>query len=104
MNTKTWAIQNMRLLRVDGAVAEKNPDRVLTAKGDFFEVDEKGKPTGDPLSFHSKNISRDDLRNPATVVDLKNGILTLPAGERGRKASAGISADDLDAILAEARA
>ena len=101
--TATYSIGNMRVVVPKGKVALKNPERAFTVHGEFRATDEKGKPTGEPLSFGSKVIDRDDALNPLTVIDVANGLLTLPAGERGRKASIGIDQDAVNALLESLR-
>lgn len=93
----------MRIVPTIGRVAEKNPDRLLTVHGDFRAVDKEGNPIGDVLTFHSKEVTRQDAANPITVIDVATGMLTLPAGERGRKALVGIGADAVAALLASVR-
>ena len=100
--TTTYHVSNMRFVPTSGKVAQKNPDRLGTVYGEF-RADKNGKPTGDPLSISQKVIDKDVAANPATVIDLDNGILTLPSGERGRKASPGVAQDAIDALLAAAR-
>jgi len=99
----TYSVQNMRVVIPKGKVAENNPDRMLTVYGEFRATDEKGKAIGEPLTFTSKVIDRDTALNPATVIDQEHGILTLPAGERGRKASVGIDQAAVNDLLASVR-
>lgn len=93
----------MRVVPTTGKVAEKNPDRLLTVYGEFHAVDANGKVAKEPLSITQKVIDRETALNPLTVIDRANGTLTLPSGERGRKASEGVEQDDIDAMLAEIR-
>lgn len=104
-STITYSVDEARLVvpKPGGKVALANPDRMGTFHGKFYATDDKGKRTGDPLSFPSKEITWEVARNPLTVIDVEHGLLTLPAGERGRKASAGIDQAAIDAMLAEAR-
>jgi hypothetical protein len=88
-----YTVENIRAIVPKGKVAEKNPDRVLTIHGQFFN--EKGEK----LSFSQKEITRDMIANTETVVDLANGILILPAGERGRKAAVSVSQDEVNSLL-----
>lgn len=88
-----YNVENIRAITPKGKVAEKNPDRVLTIHGAFFN--EKGEK----LSFSQKEITREMANNPDTVVDLENGILILPAGERGRKAAISVSQDEVNSVL-----
>lgn len=101
--TAGYSVAEMRVVPTIGKVKEKNPDRIATVHGNFRNLDAKGNPTGDVLTFHSKEITVEMARNPLTVIDPVKGILILPAGERGRKALAGIDADAVAALLAEAR-
>lgn len=101
--TTTYSVRNMRLVPTAGKVAQKNPDRLGTVHGEFHAVDDKGKVSADPLSFTQKEITREIAANPLTVIDIENGLLTLPAGERGRKAVAGIDQDAVNALLASVR-
>lgn len=101
--TATYSVENMRIVPTSGKVKDKNPDRLLTVHGIFRAMDANGKPTGDPLTFKSKEVTIDAARNPLTVIDPEHGILTLPAGERGRKALSGIDADAVTALLASVR-
>lgn len=93
----------MRFVPTTGKVAQKNPDRLGTVYGEFHSVDAKGNPSKDALSITQKVIDRDTAANPLTVIDVENGLLTLPSGERGRKAVAGIDQDAIASLLAEAR-
>lgn len=101
-NTSTYHVANMRFVPTTGKVLAKNPDRIGTVYGDFY-ADLNGKPAREPLSITQKVIDRETAANPVTVIDLENGILTLPTGERGRKAVASVSQDDVNALLAAAR-
>ena len=101
--TATYSITNMRVVPTTGKVLEKNPDRLLTIYGEFHAVDANGKVAKEPLSITQKVIDRETALNPLTVVDRENGMLTLPSGERGRKASEGVAQDDIDALLASVR-
>jgi hypothetical protein len=99
-NTLTYSIDGMRVVEPQGRTAEKNPDRFLTVLGSaFYPVDEKGK-RGEKLSITSKNIDKADVTAEGFAIDLKAGTLTLPTAQRGRKASEGLSADELAAKLA----
>lgn len=87
----------MRFVLPSDKVADRNPDRVGTVHGTFHNEN------GEVLSFKSKEITKADLANPDTVIDIENGILILPAGERGRKPSASATQSDIDSLLASAR-
>jgi len=90
----TYRIDNMRFVQPSGKTAERNPDRFGTVYGEFHSEDGKTQ-----LSITSKTISKDEAKNPATVIDLTNGILTLEDGRRGRTASKGLSQTDIEAQL-----
>lgn len=100
--TTDYAVENMRLTFPQGKVAEKNPDRFGTVHGEFYAI-ENGKRSKEPLSYSSKEITKAIAANPLTVIDIANGRLTLPAGERGRKAVAGADQETVDAMLAALR-
>jgi hypothetical protein len=95
--TVTYKVANMRVTFPKGKVAEKNPDRFATVHGTFADA------KGNRLSIVSKNVSKEEAKNAATVIDPAKGILTLPAGERGRKPVAGENADTVAAALASLR-
>lgn len=102
MALTTYVVNKMRAYKPTGKVAQDNPDRLYTVSGVFFatEVAEDGSLTvGEALTFPSKNITREDALTEGFVLDIANGILTLPTGERGRKAMASLSAEDIDAEL-----
>ena len=93
MMFQKYTVINPRAVTPRGKVADKNPDRVITIHGEFHnEKDEV-------LSFGQKVITREMALNPETVIDLANGILILPAGERGRKASVGETQDSVNSLL-----
>jgi hypothetical protein len=98
-----YSVEEMRVIVPKGKVAAKNPDRLATVTGNFRNLDEKGQPTGDTLSFHSKEITKAMGANPLTKIDRDNGILILPAGERGRKPAVSEDQDSIDALLASVR-
>lgn len=106
-NVLRYQIDNLRVIRPTGKVAEKNPDRAMTLRGKFHEVkpDAKGNlvVSTETLTFGQKDIDWSVAGHPDFVLDRNSGMLTLPAGERGRKATEGLSGDDIDALLAEAR-
>lgn len=87
----------MRVNYPKGKIAEKNPTRFATVKGTFHDA------KGNKLSFTSKNVSLDEAKNSATVIDPAKGVLTLPAGEKGRKREAGETAESVAAKLAALR-
>ena len=101
----TYIVDELRATVPEGKVAERNPERVLNVTGTFYSVKEdKGKIVKDqPMSFVVKYITREIAADPEFSLDLANGMLTLPAGERGRKPADALSAEDVAAILAAAR-
>ena len=94
----TYTVEKMRVIRPSEKVAEKNPDRFATVYGVFYN------PDGEKLSILQKEITFADAQDESTVIDLENGILTLPSGQRGRKPVESISQDELMADLAKLRA
>lgn len=104
MSSLSYLVESMRVTFPTGKVAEKNPERVMTVTGKVWHAVENGKPTGDPLTITVKNIDRDDVQHPDFAIDPEAGTLTLPAGERGRKPSAGQSTDAILARIAAIRA
>lgn len=94
----TYKIASMRVVKPSGKTAENNPERYATVYGEFFTED------GVALSITSKILNFDDVKNADTVIDLTNGILTIPSGERGRKKIDSISQDDILADLEALRA
>lgn len=93
----TYRVEKMRFIVSAGKVAERNPDRLGTIAGVFFN------DKGEKLSFSSKEITREIASNSETVIDIEKGILTLPAGERGRKPSASASQDEINSLLDSVR-
>lgn len=89
----TYSVEKMRVVLTSGKTAERNPDRFATVYGTFYDA------KGNKLSVSQKVITREDAINTDTVIDIENGILTLPSGERGRKASVSITQDDVDSLL-----
>lgn len=96
--TVTYKVTSMRVTFPQGKVAEKNPDRFATIHGTFHDT------KGNKLSIVSKNVTLEEAKNAATVIDPAKGILTLPAGERGRKPVAGATVDAVAAALNKVRA
>lgn len=93
----TYRVENMRFLVPSGKIAERNPDRFGTVAGIFYNSkDEK-------MSFTSKEITSEIASNPETVIDIENGTLTLPSGERGRKPSPSASQDEINSLLTSLR-
>lgn len=95
--TVTYKVTNARVTFPQGKVAQKNPERFCTVHGTFHDT------KGNKLSIVSKNVTLDEAKNPATVIDPAKGILTLPAGERGRKPVAGATADAVAEALKKVR-
>ena len=103
MTLTTYSIDKMRVTKPKGKTAEKNPDRALTVTGIFYstEADAKGKLLRkEKLSIAVKYIDHED--KPLCTVNMADGILTIPAGERGRKAEASLTQEEIDALLTEA--
>jgi hypothetical protein len=95
--TVTYQITNMRVTFPTGKVAAKNPERFATIHGVFADL------KGVRLSIVSKNVTVEEAKNPATIIDPTKGRLTLPAGERGRKPIAGADNEAVSAALAKLR-
>lgn len=89
----TYIVRKMRVVRPSEKMAAKHPDRFATVFGIF------ANDQGQPLSITSKTISFDEARDSDTVIDIVNGILTLPDGKRGRTAVIGLTQDDIAAEL-----
>lgn len=99
----TYSVRNMRAVPTTGKVAEKNPDRLFTVHGEFHSTDDKGKASAEALTITQKVIDRETAASPLFAIDLANGLLTLPSGERGRKAVIGSDQDAIDALLNSVR-
>jgi hypothetical protein len=95
--TATYKVAGMRVTFPTGKVAAKHPERFATIHGVFSDT------KGNKLSIVSKNVTMEEAKNAATVIDPAKGILTLPAGERGRKPSVGATPDAVTAALANLR-
>lgn len=91
--TVTYKVAGCRVTFPKGKVAAKHPDRFATIHGTFSDA------KGNRLSIVSKNVTKDEAANPLTVIDAAKGIITLPAGERGRKPEVGATAEDVNAAL-----
>ncbi len=105
-NLVTYIVKAMRVVKPTGKVAEKHPERVYTVYGTFYRAitDDKGKLIpGDKMSIVSKNLDKSDILADGFDLNLKAGTVTLPEGKRGRKASAGLTADDIANDLAALR-
>jgi hypothetical protein len=92
-----YTVKRMRAIFPKGKVAERNPDRFVTIYGQFHN--EKGEK----LSIGSKAIDKATALSPDFALDVANGTLTLPDGQRGRQASVGVSQTDVEAALAALR-
>lgn len=88
-----YSIENLRVIRPSAKVAEAHPERVLTVKGTFYDED------GAKLSITSKDITIEMVQSDDFDLNVAEGTLTLPEGKRGRKASAGLSAEDVETLL-----
>lgn len=95
-----YRIRKMRVVAVTGKLAAKYPDRLFTVHGEFHGLDAKGKEIEQPLTITSKVIDRVEALDPDFAIDVEAGTLTVPAGERGRKASVGLDAESVAAMLA----
>lgn len=95
--TVTYKVTNPRVTFPTGKVAAKNPDRFATIHGTFYDA------KGNRLSITSKNVTIDEAKNPATVIDPIKGVITLPAGERGRKPVAGATTEAIAEALSKVR-
>ena len=95
--TATYKVAGMRVTFPTGKVAAKHPERFATIHGIFSDN------KGNRLSIVSKNVTMEEGADPATVIDPVKGLLTLPAGERGRKPAVGASPDAVNAALAKLR-
>lgn len=96
-NLVTYKVSSMRVTFPKGKVAAKHPERFCTVHGAFSDL------KGNKLSIVSKNVNLDEAKDAATVIDPKAGILTLPAGERGRKPEIGATADAVAEALTALR-
>lgn len=92
-STVTYKVTGMRVTFPKGKVAAKHPDRFATVHGIFSDA------KGNRLSIVSKNVTREEARDGSTVIDPARGMLTLPAGERGRKPEEGETPDAVNAAL-----
>lgn len=96
-DSTTYHVADMRVIIPAAKVAERNPDLAFTVKGAFTD----GK--GNALTITSKAITNEMVKSPAFRMDLQNGTLTVPAGQRGRPESSGASEEDILARLAAIR-
>jgi hypothetical protein len=90
--TTTYKVEGIRVLIPKPN--RKNQDVALTVKGIFKDS------TGTVLSFKSKDILKAQVDSTEFRLDLAKGILTLPAGKRGKPQSKGASQSELDSYLA----
>jgi len=95
--TATYKVTNMRVTFPAGKVAAKHPERFATIHGTFADL------KGNKLSIVSKNITLDEAKDALTVIDPIKGLLTLPAGERGRKPQIGETSESVSAALSALR-
>lgn len=93
----TYKVTGMRVTFPTGKIAQKHPERFATIHGTFADV------KGNKLSITSKNVTVEEAKNSATVIDPAKGLLILPAGERGRKPVAGQTAESVAEALAALR-
>jgi len=99
MGLISYAIRNMRVVPISEKLREKYPERLATVHGEFHAVDAKGKVNPEAMSFGSKVIEVSDRNDPGFAIDPDAGTLTVPAGERGRKAAVGLTTDEVTALL-----
>lgn len=95
--TVTYKVANCRVTFPKGKVAAKHPERFATIHGVFSDL------KGNKLSIVSKNVTKEEAANPATVIDPIKGVITLPAGERGRKPEIGVTAEAIAEALKSLR-
>lgn len=93
----TYTIAKIRVVTPTETMREKHPDRAFTVFGQFFN--EKG----DKLSITNKVITTEDILHPEFNIDVAKGLLTIHSGERGRKAAASITQNDVNDILTAIR-
>lgn len=105
MALTTYLVEKMRVTIPSGKTAERNPERAFAVSGIFYSTEEKnGKLVRkDKMSFASKYVDVEDVNVDGFQLDVEKGILTVPAGEKGRKAAEGITQDAIAARLAELR-
>lgn len=96
-NTVTYKVTNCRVTFPKGKVAAKHPERFATIHGTFSDS------KGNKLSIVSKNVTKEEAANPATVIDPIKGVITLPAGERGRKPEIGATSEAIAEALKSLR-
>lgn len=95
-NLVTYTVAGMRVIFPSEKMTEKHPDRFATIHGEFYN--EKG----DKLSIKQKEVTNEDILNGASI-DAENGLLTLPVGKRGRKASVGATQTEIEKRIANLR-
>ena len=88
----TYTVEGMRILLP--AANRKNTDVALTVKGIFFDAN------GEKLSFKSKDVTKAQVASNEFACDLAKGILTLPAGKRGKPATKGATQSEIDSLIA----
>jgi hypothetical protein len=79
----------MRVLFPEGKVAEKRPDLWAVVHGDFADA------KGNPLTVTRKEITTEMAQAKDFVLDYSKGILNIPTGKRGRKATAGATPEEI---------
>ena len=89
----TYTVTSMRFVRPSAKVSERNPERFGTVYGTFFDAE------GNKLSITSKASDNDDATNPEFAISVANGLLTMPEGKRGRRATAGLNDEDILSAL-----
>lgn len=101
----TYFVEGMRVRKPGTKAQEANPDRWVTVSGTFHstKVEDGHFVATDELTIVSKDVTFDMARDAGFALDLANGFLTIPAGDRGRKPSEALSEDTILAELAALR-
>jgi len=108
MSVTNYLVLGIRAYTPRGKTAENNPERVLTVAGEFYATttDANGNliAKGEALSFASKSFDLAEVNDPAFNLDVKNGILTINAGDKGRTAYDSMDQDEVNSLLDSIRA
>lgn len=92
----TYKVEGMRVLLPNPN--RKAKDVALTVKGIFYDAN------GEKLSIRSKDILTTQTANPEFALNLAKGILTIPAGKRGKPQSKGATQAEIDSFLKSLKA
>jgi hypothetical protein len=95
--TVTYHVSAMRVTFPSPKVAAKNPERFCTVAGTFADAKNV------KLSIVTKNVTKKEAADARTIIDQPKGILTLPAGQRGRKPAVSAAPDTIQKALAALR-